>query len=43
MLKKSVLPMAALILCAVVLLVACGTALSEVFLQLRGPMQFAGM
>ena len=43
MLKKSVLPMAALILCTVVLLVACGTALSGVFRQLRGPMQFAGM
>lgn len=43
MLKRTVLPMTLLILCAVVLMVACGNALSQVFLQLRAPLLFHGM
>lgn len=41
--KACVLSFALLILCALVLLTACGTALSEVFLQLRGPGLFLGL
>ncbi len=43
MLKKTVLPMTLLIICAAVLMVACGNALSQVFLQLRAPMFFMGL
>ena len=43
MLKKTLLPMSLLILCTAILLVACGNALSQVFLQLRAPMLFHGL
>lgn len=43
MLKKTVLPMTLLILCAAILMVACGNALSQVFLQLRAPLMFHGL
>ena len=43
MLKKTVLPMTLLILCAAALMVACGNALSQVFLQLRSPLFFYGL
>lgn len=35
--KAWIVSFAALILCTALLLTACGTALSEVFLQMRGP------
>ncbi len=38
MLKKSALSFMLLILCTAVLLVVCGNALSQVFLQLREPL-----
>ena len=40
---RSVLPMALLLLCTFALLIACGNALSTVFLQLRGPALFPGL
>ncbi len=43
MLKKTLLPMTLLILCAAVLMVACGSALSQVFLQMRQPLFFMGL
>lgn len=43
MLKKSILPMTLLILFAAALMVACGNALSQVFLQLRSPLNFYGL
>lgn len=43
MLKKTVLPLSLLILCTAILLVACGNALSQVFLQLRAPLLFRGL
>lgn len=41
--KTCVLSFTLLILCALALLTACGTALSEVFLQLRGPGLLLGL
>ena len=43
LMKKSLLLLALLGLCAVALLTACGTALSEVFLQMHGPALFLGL
>lgn len=41
--KNWILPMTLLILCTAVLMVVCGTALSQVFLQLRSPLFFYGL
>ena len=41
--KACVVSFIALIVCTVVLLTACGTALSEVFLQMRGPSLLFGL
>ena len=43
MTKKFVFPMSLLIFCAFFLLVACGKALSQVFLELRAPLLFRGI
>ena len=40
---RAILPMILLTLCAAALMVACGNALSAVFLQLRGPSLFLGL
>lgn len=41
--KVCIVSFIALILCTAVLLTACGSALSEVFLQMRGPSMFSGL
>lgn len=41
--KTGILFFTALILFTLVLLTACGTALSEVFLQMRGPVFLPGL
>ena len=41
--KACIISCIALILCTAVLLTACGTALSEVFLQMRGPSLLFGL
>ena len=41
--KAGFFAIAALALCAAVLMAACGTALSEVFLQMHGPALFLGL
>lgn len=40
MLNKTTLPFVLLILCTAVLLVVCGNALSQVMIQMRGPLMF---
>ena len=41
--KTALFSLTALIVCTLILLTACGTALSEVFLQLRGPGLLLGL
>lgn len=41
--KAGIFVIAALALCAAALLTVCGTALSEVFLQMYGPALFLGL
>ena len=41
--KAGFFAIAALALCVAVLMAACGTALSEVFLQMHGPALFLGL
>lgn len=41
--KTGFLAITALALCALALMAVCGTALSEVFLQMHGPALFMGL